>query len=99
LVRNYHNHTPQRGGFGLPFTFSGILNTSMKLLLTQIFLILLLAGCTKPSIDIFDKWWEKVENKKKLSSSDQKLIIEAEEKAWEDVDKESVIIPPKKPTK
>ena len=71
----------------------------MKLLLTQIFLILLLAGCTKPSIDVFDKWWEKIENKKKLSPSDEKLIIEAEEKAWEDVDKESVIIPPKKPTK
>ena len=71
----------------------------MKLLLTQIFLILLLAGCTKPSIDVFDKWWEKIENKKKLSPSDEKLIIEAEEKAWEDVDKEGVIIPPKKPTK
>lgn len=71
----------------------------MKLLLTQIFLILLLAGCTKPSIDVFDKWWEKIENKKKLSPSDEKLIIEAEEKAWEDVDKEGIIIPPKKPTK
>ena len=71
----------------------------MKLLLTQIFLILLLAGCTKPSIDVFDKWWEKIENKKKLSPSDEKLIIEAEEKAWEDVDNEGIIIPPKKPTK
>ena len=71
----------------------------MKLLLTQIFLILLLTGCAKPSLDVFDKWWEKIENKKKLSPSDEKLIIEAEEKAWEDVDKESVIIPPKKPTK
>ena len=34
-----------------------------------------------------------------LSKSDEKLIIEATEKEWEEVDKEGVIIPPKKPTK
>ena len=34
-----------------------------------------------------------------ISESDQKLIIKATEKEWQDVDKEGVIIPPKKPTK
>ena len=103
LVENYHNHTPQRGDLiGTSFTFSGILNTSMKLLIIQIFLILLITGCTKPSVDIFDKLWDKIDNMKeedKVSESDQKLIIKATEKEWEDVDKEGVIIPPKKPTK
>jgi|TARA_Y100000033_G_scaffold7165_2_gene6017 hypothetical protein len=74
----------------------------MKLLIIQIFLILLITGCTKPSVDIFDKLWDKIDNMKeedKVSESDQKLIIKATEKEWEDVDKEGVIIPPKKPTK
>ena len=75
----------------------------MKLLIIQIFLILLITGCTKPSVDIFDKWWDRAMTKMnkggQLSESDEKLIIEATEKEWEEVDKEGVIIPPKKPTK
>ena len=36
---------------------SGILNTSMKLLIIQIFLILLIMVVQKLSVDIFDKLW------------------------------------------
>ena len=49
-------------------------------------------SCSKPSIDAWDKLWDKIDNMKEgnqLSESDQKLVIEATEKEWEEVDKET----------
>jgi len=41
---------------------------------------------------VWDKLWDKVDNMKeedKVSESDQKLIQEATEKEWQEVDKET----------
>ena len=62
----------------------------MKYLL--IILSLFLISCTKQPIDIWDKLWDRIDNIKeqdKVSESDQKLILEATEKEWEEVDKET----------
>jgi hypothetical protein len=57
-----------------------------------IILIFFLVSCTKQPIDIWDKFFDKIDNMKKgeqLSESDQKLIIEATEKEWQEVDKQT----------
>ena len=62
----------------------------MKYLL--ILLTILIVSCSKPSINVWDKLWDKVDNMKeedKVSESDQKLIQEATEKEWQEVDKET----------
>ena len=61
-------------------------------------LLLLLASCAK-SPDIIDKLWEKINTSETLSESDEKIINQAQQKEWEEVDKdtEKVIIPKKKP--
>ena len=55
-------------------------------------LTLFLVSCSyKADIDIWDKFWDKIDNMKEgeqLSESDQKLIIEATEKEWQEVDKQ-----------
>ena len=41
---------------------------------------------------MWDKFWDKIDNMKpgdKLTESDQKLIIEATEKEWQEVDKQT----------
>jgi len=43
-------------------------------------------------MDVWDKLWDRVDNMKeeeKVSESDQKLIQEATEKEWQEVDKET----------
>ena len=60
----------------------------MKYLL--IILTFFLISCSKPSIDVWDRLWDKIDNMKerdKVSESDQKLLQEATEKEWQDVDK------------
>ena len=56
-------------------------------------LTLFLVSCSyKADIDIWDKFWDKIDNMKEgeqLSESDQKLIIEATEKEWQEVDKQT----------
>ena len=56
-------------------------------------LTLFLVSCSyKADIDIWDKFWNKIDNMKEgdqLSESDQKLIIEATEKEWQEVDKQT----------
>ena len=62
----------------------------MKYLL--IFLTFFIVSCSKPSIDIWDKFMDRIDNfknKDKVSKSDQKLIQEATDKEWEEVDKET----------
>ena len=78
-----------KGGFG-PLFFS-LINTNMKYLI--FLLTLFLTSCSyKADIDVWDKFWDKVDNMKpgkKLTEADQKLIIEATEKEWEEVDKQT----------
>ena len=57
-----------------------------------ILLTFFLISCTKQSVDVWDKFWDKIDNMKEgeqLSESDQKLIIEATEKEWQEVDKQT----------
>ncbi len=57
-----------------------------------IFLTLFIVSCSKPNIDIWDKLWDRIDNMKdedKVSKSDQKLIQEATEKEWQEVDKQT----------
>ena len=57
-----------------------------------IILIFFLISCTKQPVDVWDKFWDKIDNMKpgdKLTESDQKLIIEATEKEWQEVDKQT----------
>ena len=60
-----------------------------------IFIVLLLSalsGCSKPNFDAWDKLWDRIDNmsdEDKVSESDQKLIQEATEKEWEEVDKQT----------
>ena len=62
----------------------------MKYLL--LLLTIFLTSCSKPTFDIWDKFFDKIDNMKEgeqLSESDQKLIIEATEKEWQEVDKQT----------
>ena len=55
-------------------------------------LTLFIVSCSKPNIDIWDKLWDRIDNMKdedKVSESDQKLIQEATEKEWQEVDKQT----------
>ena len=57
-----------------------------------ILLTFFLVSCSKPNIDAWDKLWDRIDNisdEDKVSESDQKLIQEATEKEWEEVDKET----------
>ena len=57
-----------------------------------IFLTLFIVSCSKPNIDIWDKLGDRIDNMKdedKVSESDQKLIQEATEKEWQEVDKQT----------
>ena len=57
-----------------------------------IFLTLFIVSCSKPNIDIWDKLWDRIDNMRdedKVSKSDQKLIQEATEKEWQEVDKQT----------
>ena len=57
-----------------------------------IFLTLFIVSCSKPNIDIWDKLWDRIDNMKdedKVSESDQKLIQEATEKEWQEIDKQT----------
>ena len=78
-----------KGGFG-PLFFS-LINTNMKYLI--FLLILFLYSCSyKADIDIWDRFMDRIDNfksKDKVSESDQKLIQEATEKEWQEVDKET----------
>ena len=58
----------------------------------------MLASCAK-SPDIIDKLWEKINTSETLPESDEKIINQAQQKEWEEVDKdtEKVIVPKKKP--
>ena len=60
--------------------------------LTFLFTLFLVSCSYKPDIDIWDRFWDKVDNMKqgeKLTEADQRLIIEATEKEWEEVDKQT----------
>ncbi len=62
----------------------------MKYLL--ILITIFIVSCSKPSTDIWDKLWDRIDNMKqedKVSKSDQRLIQEATEKEWEEVDKQT----------
>ena len=62
----------------------------MKYLL--IILTFFLISCSKQPIHVWDKLWDKIDNMKdedKVLESDQKLIKEATEKEWQEVDKET----------
>ena len=52
-----------------------------------------LSSCSyKADIDIWDKFMDRIDNfksKDKVSESDQKLIQEATEKEWQEVDKQT----------
>ena len=78
-----------KGGFG-PLFFS-LINTTMKHLI--IIIVLFLSSCSyKADIDIWDRFMDRIDNfksKDKVSESDQKLIQEATEKEWQEVDKET----------
>ena len=54
-------------------------------------LTLFLTSCSyKADIDVWDRLWDKVDNMReedKVSESDKKLIQEATDKEWEEVDK------------
>ena len=57
-----------------------------------IILTFFLISCSKPSTDIWDRFMDRIDNFKaedKVSESDQKLIQEATEKEWEEVDKQT----------
>ncbi len=62
----------------------------MKYLL--ILLTIFIVSCSKPSVSVWDKLWDRIDNMKeedKVSESDQKLIQEATEKEWQEVDKQT----------
>ena len=62
----------------------------MKYLL--ILITIFIVSCSKPSTDIWDRLWDRIDNMKqedKVSKSDQRLIQEATEKEWEEVDKQT----------
>jgi len=63
-------------------------------------LLLLLASCAKTP-DIVDKLWHKIKTTETISKSDKKIIDQARDAEWKEVDKdtEKVIIPKKKPIK
>ena len=56
-----------------------------------IILSLFLVSCSyKADLDVWDKFWDRIDNfkdKDKVSETDQKLIQEATEKEWQEVDK------------
>tara|TARA_A100001011_G_scaffold271373_1_gene280588 strand:+ start:205 stop:399 length:195 start_codon:yes stop_codon:yes gene_type:complete len=55
-------------------------------------LTIFLTSCSKPTFDIWDKMWDRIDNPEeqpKMSESDYKLIEEATEKEWEEVDKQT----------
>ena len=58
-----------------------------------ILLTLFLTSCSyKADIDVWNKFMDRIDNFKKqdkVSESDQKLIQEATDKEWEEVDKET----------
>ena len=58
-----------------------------------IIIVLFLSFCSyKQDIDIWDNFMDRIDNfknKDKVSESDQKLIQEATEKEWEEVDKQT----------
>jgi len=58
-----------------------------------IIIALTLSSCSyKANIDVWDKFMDRIDNfknKDKVSTSDQKLIQEATDKEWEEVDKDS----------
>ena len=57
-----------------------------------ILLTFFIVSCSKPNIDIWDKFMDRIDNFKKqdkVSESDQKLIQEATDKEWEEVDKQT----------
>ena len=58
-----------------------------------ILLTLFLTSCSyKADIDVWNKFMDRIDNFKKqdkVSKSDQKLIQEATDKEWEEVDKET----------
>ena len=58
-----------------------------------IIIVLFLSSCSyKADTDIWDKFMDRIDNfksKDKVSESDQKLIQEATEKEWEEVDKQT----------
>ena len=57
-----------------------------------ILLTFFLVSCSKQPVDIWDKFFDRIDNFKKqdkVSESDQKLIQEATEKEWEEVDKQT----------
>ena len=57
-----------------------------------ILLTFFLVSCSKPNIDVWDKFMDRIDNfknKDKVSKSDQKLIQEATEKEGEEVDKQT----------
>ena len=58
-----------------------------------ILLTLFLTSCSyKADIDVWNKFMDRIDNFKKqdkVSQSDQKLIQEATEKEWEEVDKQT----------
>ena len=58
-----------------------------------IILSLFLVSCWyKSDLDVWDKFWDRIDNfkdKDKVSETDQKLIQEATEKEWQEVDKET----------
>ena len=57
-----------------------------------ILLTFFLVSCSKHNIDVWEKFMDRIDNfknKDKVSKSDQKLIQEATEKEWEEVDKET----------
>jgi len=62
----------------------------MKYLL--ILLTIFIVSFSKPSVSVWDKLWDRIDNMKeedKVSESDQKLIQEATEKEWQEVDKQT----------
>ena len=58
-----------------------------------IILSLFLVSCSyKADLYVWDKFWDRIDNfkdKDKVSETDQKLIQEATEKEWQEVDKET----------
>ncbi len=57
-----------------------------------ILLTFFLISCAKQPVDIWDKFWDRIDNMReqdKVSEKDQKLIQEATEKEWQEVDKET----------
>ena len=79
-----------KGAASKPPLFFGI-NKNMKYLI--IILSLFLVSCSyKADLDVWDKFWDRIDNfkdKDKVSETDQKLIQEATEKEWQEVDKET----------